>query len=425
MSSSFFSSTLGNYRWRICALLFFSTTINYVDRQVLGILAPDLQREFQWSESDYGLIVTSFQAAYAIGFFLMGRLMDKVGTRIGYAFALVFWSVAAMLHAAARSAVGFGLARFGLGLGEGGNFPAAVKTTAEWFPRRERSFATGIFNSGTNIGAVVAPLVVPWITIRFGWQSAFIFTGALGLIWLLFWLTMYRRPSEHPDLKPSELAHIQSDQEPELPRIPVMKLLRTRQIWVVALGKFLTDPVWWFFLYWLPKFLHTQHGLTLDRIGLPLVLIYLISDVGSIGGGWLSSWLMARGWSLNRARKTTMMIAALAVTPIYLASQTSSLWMAVALIGLATAAHQAWSANMHTLASDLFPRQAVGSVMGFGGMFGAIAGMFVATAAGFVLEWTGSYVSLFVVAGGAYLVAWTVIQLLSPRLEPVPPSELD
>ena len=412
---------IGNFRWRICALLFFATTINYVDRQVLGILAPQLQEDLGWSEIEYGYIVTSFQFAYALGFLVMGNIMDRFGTRKGFSFAIVLWSFAAMLHAIARSAFGFGIARFGLGIGEAGNFPAAIKTVSEWFPKKERSLAIGIFNSGANIGAIVAPLAVPFIALQLGWQWAFILTGALGFVWLFFWLQTYRKPEEHPKLTKTELAYIQSDVQEEGEKVSWFKLFPHRQTWAFALAKFITDPVWWFYLYWLPKYLNTSHGLTLDKIGLPLVAIYVFSDLGSIGGGWLSSFLMKKGWSVNLARKTTMLICALAVTPIFFASQTANLWVAVALISLATAAHQGWSANLFTLVSDMFPKQAVGSVVGIGGMAGAIGGMIVSTAAGYLLAETGSYVALFIIASFSYLLALLFIQFLAPKLMPVQP----
>ena len=410
---------VGNYRWRICALLFFATTINYVDRQVLGILAPQLQEDLGWTEIQYGYIVTAFQFAYALGFLLMGNIMDRFGTRKGFSFAIVLWSLAAMLHAVARSAFGFGLARFGLGIGEAGNFPAAIKTVTEWFPKKERSLAIGIFNSGANIGAILAPLTVPFIALQFGWEWAFLLTGALGFIWLIFWLRTYQKPAEHPKLTPSELAYIQSDAPEKEEKISWVKLFPHRQTWAFALAKFITDPVWWFYLYWLPKYLNTSHGLTLDKIGLPLVAIYVFSDLGSIGGGWLSSFFIQKGWSINLARKAAMLICALAVTPIFFVSQTADLWVAVGLISLATAAHQGWSANLFTLVSDMFPKQAVGSVVGIGGMAGAIGGMLVSTAVGYLLSATGSYVALFIIASFSYLLALLVIQLLAPKLNPL------
>jgi ACS family hexuronate transporter-like MFS transporter len=415
------STRIGRYRWMICALLFFATTINYIDRQVLGILATDeaFKTEIGWNEAEYGFVNTAFQAAYAIGLLVVGNMMDRFGTRKGFSVAIVFWSVAAMCHAFARSAFGFGIARFALGLGEAGNFPAAIKTVAEWFPKRERAFATGIFNSGSNVGAILAPLSVPFIAVNYGWQWAFIITGALGFIWLAFWLAVYRKPEEHPKLSPAELAHIQSDPAEPMTKIPWLKLLPHRQTWAFAIGKFLTDPIWWVYLFWLPKFLNTKFHLNILELGAPLVVIYVIADVGSIGGGWLSSNLIKRGWSVNAGRKIAMLICALAVVPIVFASITDNLWVSVLLIGLAAAAHQGWSANIFTLASDMFPRRAVGSVVGIGGMAGSIGGMLIASTVGLILHYTNnSYFSIFIIAGSAYLIALLIIHLLAPNLEP-------
>jgi ACS family hexuronate transporter-like MFS transporter len=414
------SARIGHYRWVICALLFFATTINYIDRQVLGILATDqsFKNTIGWNEAQYGYVNTAFQGAYALGLLVVGRLMDRFGTRKGFSFAIVFWSVAAMCHALARSAFGFGTARFALGLGEAGNFPASIKTVAEWFPKKERALATGIFNSGSNIGAIVAPLVVPFIAVNYGWQWAFIITGTLGFVWLIFWQLTYRRPEEHPKLGASELAHIQSDPAEPTTKIPWARLLPHRQTWAFAIGKFLTDPIWWVYLFWLPKFLNTNYGLNITQIGLPLVVIYVTADVGSIGGGWLSSSLIKRGWTVNKARKLAMLICALAVVPIVFAARASNLWVAVGLVSLAAAAHQGWSANIFTMSSDMFPRRAVGSVVGIGGTAGAVGGMLIATAVGLILQYTGSYFAIFIMAGSAYLIALAVIQLLVPRLEP-------
>ena len=408
---------VGHYRWYICGLLFFATTINYVDRQVIGVLAPELQRVIGWNEIQYGWIVSSFQAAYAIGFLFAGRFIDRVGTRAGYAIMFSIWSLAAIGHSLVATVLGFAIARFVLGLGESGNFPAAIKTTAEWFPRRERAFATGIFNAGSNMGAILAPIMVPWITLTFGWRWAFIATGLLGVPWLIAWLATYRTPQQHHKLSSSELAYIQSDPQEPQTRIPWSRLISHRQTWAFGLGKFITDPIWWFFLFWLPKFLNTRYGLSLSELGPPLVAIYILSDIGSITGGWLSSGLIKRGWTVNRARKTAMLICALSVVPIVIAASVSSLWIAVALIGLATAAHQGWSANLYTLTSDMFPRHAVASVVGIGSFGGAIGGMLIATFTGFLLESTGSYVPIFVLAGSAYLAALAVIHLLAPKLE--------
>ena len=408
----------GNLRWVICALLFFATTINYMDRQVFGLLAPDLQKLFGWNEIQYADIVTCFYATYAIGLALMGGIIDRIGTRVGYAISIGIWSLAAMGHALANSIVGFGFARAMLGLGESGNFPAAIKTVTEWFPKKERALATGIFNSGTNVGAVVAPLTVPWVAIHWGWRWAFVFTGFFSATWVVCWLVFYRRPQEHKRLSASELNYILSDPVEPSVKIPWLRLLPHRQTWAFVLGKTLTDPIWWFYLFWLPKFLYTTHGITLTKLGPPLVAIYVAADFGSVGGGWLSSSLIKRGWSVNRARKTAMLICAFCVVPVMFASKVSGLWPAVALIGLAAAAHQGWSCNIFTTASDMFPKQAVASVVGLGGFGGAVGGMCIASLTGFILQATHSYVPIFFIAGSMYLFALLVIQLLAPRLEP-------
>ncbi|HTA42146.1 MAG TPA: MFS transporter [Bryobacteraceae bacterium] len=411
------AAAFGNYRWRICALLFFATTINYVDRQVLGVLAPQLQSVIGWNEAQYGYIVSAFQGAYALGMLVVGGLIDRVGTRIGYAIAIGVWSLSAMAHSLVHTVLGFGIARFFLGLGEAGNFPAAVKTVAEWFPAKERTLATGVFNAGSNIGAILAPLTVPWIAVHLGWRFAFVFTGLFSAAWLVVWLKTYTRPRDNRKLSPGELAWIESGHQDPPVKIPWSQLLRYRQTWAVVLGKFITDPVWWFFLFWLPKFLYSRHGLSLIDLGPPLVVIYVMADIGSIGGGWLASSFLRRGWSLNRARKTAMLICALSVVPIVFAPKIANLWGAVALIGLATASHQGWSANLLTLASDMFPRRAVASVVGMGGFGGAVSGMLISTAIGFLLQATGSYVPVFIVAGSAYLFALLVLQILVPRLQ--------
>jgi MFS transporter, ACS family, hexuronate transporter len=431
-------ASVGYFRWVICGLLFLAATINYVDRQVIGLLKPTLQSEFGWSELDYADIVFSFQLAYAIGFVFAGRFMDRVGTKLGFSLALLVWSAAAVAHAFAPafgpgvaillgklgmtysgSVAGFMAARFALGIGESGNFPAAIKTVAEWFPKSERALATGIFNSGTNIGALLTPLVVPWLTVAYGWRFAFIATGVLGLLWLAVWWPFYGQPASHPRVSAGELALIQSD-PPDAPvQIPWLTLVSYRQTWAVAAAKFGTDPIWWLYLFWIPDFLHRRHGIDLQSMALPLVVIYLIADIGSIGGGWLSSALLKRGWPANRARKTAMLVCALAVTPIALAANVRAEWLAVVLVGIAAAAHQGWSANVYTLASDMFPRQAVGSVIGFAGMCGAIGGMVIAKVVGYILQATGSYVPIFLIAASAYLLTLLVVHLLVPRLEPV------
>ena len=410
----------GNYRWVVCALIFFATTINYIDRQVLGVLAPFLQDEIGWSEIQYGYIVMAFQGAYAIGLLCAGALIDRFGTRIGYALAISVWSLAAMGHALAASVAGFVVARFLLGLGEAGNFPAAIKTVAEWFPRRERAFAVGIFNAGSNIGAIVAPLMVPIVAAAWGWQAAFLCTGVLSAAWLVTWLVFYRTPDQHPKLSAAELAHIRSDPPEPAVKVPWLQLLRHRQAWAFVAAKFITDPVWWLFLFWLGKFLASEYELSLAKIGLPMIVVYLMADVGSIAGGWLAGRFMRLGWSANRARKSAMLVCALCVAPVILVTQVDNLWLAVGLIGLAMAGHQGWSANVLTLPSDMFPRQTVASVVGIGGFAGAFGGMGMSYFAGSQLQSTGSYGTIFLIAGSAYLVALLCVHLLAPRLEPAP-----
>ncbi len=448
---------IGRFRWVICTLLFFAATVNYVDRQVIGILKPTLAGEFGWTELDYSWIVFSFQTAYAIGLLFVGKLMDRIGTKKGFSLAIVLWSIAAIAHAWAAgigvlsspivaplvngvvgvfntissifgaapwsfalstSVVGFMVVRFLLGLGEAGNFPASIKTVAEWFPKRERALATGIFNAGTNVGALATPLLVPAIVLAWGWYEAFIFTGVIGFIWLAFWLVIYKRPEEHKSLSAEELQYIQSDPVEPTTSVPWRRLFPHRQTWAFGIGKMLTDPIWWVYLFWLPDFLNKQYGLDLKNFGIPLAVIYIIADVGSVAGGYLSSALIKRGWTINRSRKTAMLICAIAVTPIVFASITSNLWVAVILVGLAAAAHQGWSANIFTIASDMFPKQAVGSVVGIGGMLGAVGGMIMSPLVGWILDRTGSYVPIFAIAASAYLVALLIIHLLAPRLEP-------
>jgi ACS family hexuronate transporter-like MFS transporter len=407
---------IGRYRWVICGLLFAATAINYVDRQMIGLLKPTISTELGWDEMTYADIVFWFQAAYAIGYLSFGKIVDALGARIGFSIAFVIWTIGHTLCGFVGSAFQFSLARFVLGLGESGNFPAGIKAVSEWFPAKERALATGIFNAGANIGAVVTPLIVPAITIAFGWRMAFIVTGVASLVWLVAWIAIYRRPAEQPLLSAAERAFIESDPADKAERIGWLKLIFYRETWAYALGKFLIDPIWWLFLFWTPDFLAKTYHLDLKSFGPPLVVIYLISDLGSIAGGWSSSTLMKRGYSANVARKLTMLVCAFLVMPIIFAQFAASMWLAVTIVGLATAAHQAFSANLYTIPSDMFPRGAVGSVVGIGGTVGAIGGMMMAKFVGYILQTTGSYTLIFAVAGSVYVIAVLVIHLLSPRL---------
>ncbi|MDP1027555.1 MFS transporter [Sphingomonas sp. KR1UV-12] len=410
---------VGRYRWVICGLLFAATAINYIDRQMIGVLKPVLQADLGWSEAQYADIVFWFQCAYAIGFLGIGRLIDAIGARWGYAIAFTFWTIAHMAHGLVATVGQFGLVRFALGIGESGNFPAGLKAVAEWFPQRERALAVGIFNAGANVGAIVTPLLVPAIAIGWGWRAAFVATGLFSFVWLAAWLILYRRPEEHGSVTAGELALIRSDPVQPAGFLPWRRLFAVRETWAYAVPKFLTDPIWWMFLFWLPDFLGKRYGLDLKSFGPPLVVIYVMSDFGSVIGGWASSRLIRRGYSANAARKLTMLGCALVVLPIVTVQYIDSLWIAVLLIGLATAGHQAFSANLLTLPSDLFPRTAVGSVVGIGGTCGAIGGMLIAKFVGYVLGISNSYAPIFAVAGGAYLLALAAIHLISPRLAPV------
>ena len=401
------------YRWTVCALIFAATTVNYIDRQVLALLEPILKDQFGWTKFQYGEINAAFQIAYALGMVSLGGLFDRWGTRISYALVMGVWSVAAAAHAAAASAFGFGVARFSLGLGESGNFPVAIKSVAEWFPKRERALATGIFNAGTNTGAILAPLGVPFLVAWWGWRAAFIATGLIGFVWLLFWLRMYGSPKAHPRVSPSERDLIESDHEPEVENAPWLPLFAKRETWAIVVGKFLTDPIWWFYLTWLPPLLHDRFGLDLKTFGPPVAAVYLVADGGSIAGGWLSSWLLKKTGDVNRARKTAMLVCALCVLPVAIADSVQSVWIAIAVISLAAAAHQGWSANLFTLASDLFPQRSVASVVGIGGMAGAIGG----TIFQLIVGACASYVVPFVVAACAYLLGLLFIHLLSPKFK--------
>jgi MFS transporter, ACS family, hexuronate transporter len=401
-------------RWRICALLFFANTINYMDRQVLSYLAPMLQIKIGWNEAQYGYIVVAFQLAYALGLLFVGGFIDRIGVRVGYALTIAWWSIAAISHAFARSALSFGVSRFFLGLGESGNFPAAIKTVAEWFPKKERALATGIFNSGTSVGALLVPLTVPWIVVHLGWQYAFVFTGGFSLLWLLLWLSTYENPENHGRVSGQELAYIRSDPSDASIKVPWSRLLAFRQCWALLIAKGMTDPVWWFLLFWLPKYFASAFGLKLGGLTLPMTLVYTFAAVGSVFGGWLPVLWLKLGLSLRAARRTSMLLCALAVMPIVLVGNIHGLWTVVAVIGLACAAHQGWSANIFSVVSDVFPRAVVGSVTGIAGFGGAIGGMLAAWVVGQVLEHYHTYSGIFMVAGMAYIVAWLIVQLMIP-----------
>ena len=427
--------TMRKYRWTICTLIFFATTINYLDRSVISLLKPFLEKEYKWTESDYSNIVISFQIAYATGMIFVGRFIDYVGTKLGYGIATLLWSIAAMCHAFARGTFGFGIARAALGVTEAGNFPAAIKTVAEWFPKKERAFATGIFNSGTNIGAIIAPLTVPWIAVNWGWKWAFILTGAVGFIWLIFWFLIYEIPARHKRLSKEEFNYIHSDLdeiiEPDevsdsTAKVSWFKLLGFKQTWAFVIGKFLTDPIWWFYLFWLPAFLKAQYHIQGTASALPIALVYTMACFGSIGGGWLPMYLIKKGWAVFRARKTSMLFYAICVIPVVFAQWLGSInmWFAVIIIGFAASAHQAWSANIFTTASDMFPKKTVGSVTGLGGMAGAIGGILIAYVAGKLFDHykslghlqTGYYI-MFFICGSTYLIAWLIMHYLAPRMK--------
>lgn len=409
----------GSVRWTVCAMLFAATSINYMDRQVLGILAPLLQVKIGWTETQYSLIIAAFTTAYAIGLIGTGWLVDKVGTRIGYAVIMGIWSLAAMSHTLARSVLGFGIARFSLGLGESGNFPAAIKTTAEWFPKKERSLATGIFNSGANVGAILAPALIPWVTMKFSWRAGFLVTGLFSSTWIIWWLLRYRRPEDHQRLSTQENAYIHSDPVESTEKISWWSILGYKQTWAFSIGKFLTDPVWWLYLYWLPKFFANNFHLKLTGLALPLIVVYNVAAVGSIGGGYLPAFFNRGGASMAASRKLAMLTCAIAALPVYFVVQSKSLWGTIALLSLATAAHQGWSANLFTTASDMFPRRAVGAVVGIGGLAGAVGGVLFQILTGRVLDLTHSYAISFTIAALAYLVGLGIIHLLVPNLEPI------
>lgn len=415
------ASRAGSYRWVICGLLFAVTAINYVDRQMLGVLKPVLKDDLGWTELDFANVVFWFQTAYAIGYIGFGRFVDVIGARLGYTVAFVIWTIAHMAHGGVYTVTQFAMARFGLGIGESGNFPVAVKAVTEWFPARERAFAIGVFNAGSNVGAIITPLLVPWLVSLYGgdWRPAFIITGAVSFVWLAAWLIMYREPAKHKRVTPGELAWIQQDPADPITPLPWKQIASYKETWAFALGKFFIDPIWWFYLFWLPGYLGDRYDLNILAFGPPLVAIYLLSDVGSVVGGWLSGRFLKAGWSVNRARKMAMFIAACMVAPVFLAQYIDNMWLAVVVIGIATAGHQAFSANLYTLPSDLFPRNAVGSVIGIGGALGGVGGMIFSLYVGQILDKLGSYTPIFIVAACAYFVALLAVHLLTPRMERV------
>lgn len=402
-------------------LLFFATTINYIDRQVISILKPFISDDLGWTELDYGLIVTSFQIAYAAGLILTGPFLDKLGTKTGYIWAMIIWSLAGIGHAAARGVSSFAIVRFVLGLGESANFPAAVKSVSEWFPRKERAFATGLFNSGSTIGAIVAPVIVSAITLSMGWRPAFIITGALGFLWIIVWIIFYHHPSKHPKLSKQELDYINQDDATSVPskKISWLQLFRYKQTAALCSTRFISDWVWWFFLFWTPDYLAKTQGINIKELVLPLIVIYGISSIGGIGGGWISSQFIKKGKTVDYARKTTVFLSALLALPIILIPWTSGLWAAVILIALGTSGHQSWASNMFTIISDIYPKSKVGSMVGLSGFVGAVGGALSASFVGIVLETTHSYSLIFVIASLVYLLNWIIIKVFIPRIAPI------
>jgi len=409
---------LSNIRWTMVALLFFATTINYIDRQVIGLLKPFIQGDLHWDEADYGYIVTAFQIAYALGMIISGRLLDKFGTRVGYSLSIFVWSVGATLHALMNSVFGFGVVRAVLGFGEAGNFPAAVKTIAEWFPKRDRALATGIFNSGSTIGAIVAPIIVAAVTLSLGWRWAFVITGSLGFIWIIFWLILYQSPTKHKKISSSELSYILSDNTAEETEKGMSwgKLLRHKQTYAICFSRFITDWVWWFFLFWMPDFLNKTQHIDIKATVLPLIIIYAMASFGGILGGALSSGFIKAGQSIDFARKTTILICALCVLPLVFVANISNLWLVATIIGLAAAAHQGWASNIYTIVSDIYPKNTVGTMIGLSGFTGAIGGALSASFVGLILKFTGSYTLIFLFASSMYLVAWLTLKIFIPKI---------
>ena len=415
------NNEIGNRRWTIVTLLFFATTINYIDRQVIGILKPVITPDLGWNENDYGHIVAAFQIAYALGMLITGRLLDKLGTRLGYLWAVVVWSIAGIAHAAARGVSSFAIARAALGIGESANFPAAVKSVAEWFPMKERAFATGLFNSGSTAGAIIAPIMVTSFTVTLGWRWAFIATGALGFVWIIFWLTFYYNPSKHPKLTIAEFEYIHQDDDGSVnnQNMRWIKLLRYKQTFAICITRFISDWIWWFFLFWIPDFLNKTQHINMKKMVLPLIIIYLVSSFGGIGGGWISSHFIKSGKGIDFARKMAVLICALCVLPVMMASQIHSLWVVVLLIACGAAGHQGWASNIFSITSDIYPKKAVGSMMGLSGFAGAVGGALSASFIGLILETTHSYFLIFTIAPAMYLMNWLIIKIFIPEIKPL------
>lgn len=421
-------SKIKNYRWIVCLFLFTATTINYIDRQIFGLLKPELEKVFRWTEMDYSRIVMAFTACYALGQLIYGRIIDKIGTKMGYTISITLWSIAAMLHTIVKTTFGFGLVRGFLGIGESGNYPAGVKTTGEWFPKKERALAIGILDSGSNIGACVGPVLVPWLLAVYGWQAAFLITGSLGLIWLVFWLIFYERPARQKRLTEAELNYINSDEEivedEDTGHVTWRRLLKLKQTWAFIAGKFFTDPIWFFFLFWLPSYFNTYFHLDLKKPSLPLAIVYSGAMLGSLGGGYLSSWLIKKGYPVYKARKIALFVSAICVILIIFSRYTTNMWVVVSLISISVAANQAWSANIFAIVPDMFPKKATSSVVGLGGMAGAIGSVLFPLFIGYVLDFykgvgniVAGYNIIFIICGSSFMLAWVIIHFIIPKMQ--------
>jgi ACS family hexuronate transporter-like MFS transporter len=422
------TTRVGNYRWIIALLLFVATTINYIDRQIFGLLKPELERIFHWTETEYSRMVMAFTACYALGLLAYGRVVDRIGTKLGYSIAVSVWSIVAMCHAAVRSTLGFGIMRALLGIGESGNYPSAIKTTAEWFPEKERALAIGFLDSGANVGACIGPLIVPFLLFHFGWQSAFLITASMGFLWLIFWIIIYKPPDKHKRLKPTELNYINSGVEKNDSdnMLTWVQLFKLKQTWAFIAGKFFADPIWFFFLFWLPSYFDSTFHLNLNEPGRPLMIVYAGTFIGGLGGGYLSSWLIKKNWPVYKARKLALLIAALAVMTIMGTRFITHMWAVVALISISVAANQAWSANIFAIVTDMFPKNAISSVIGIGGMAGAVGSVLLPLFVGYILDYykashniIAGYNIIFLICGTSFLVAWFIIHLLVPTMEKV------